>query len=134
MAVVILLLVVEGKAHRGFSPGKMEGKGSSSARVILKISSHVKILVVLSLDHLQIRISEAMVGGGGTMIKVFKAQISAVVLVSSIKVLLMAIAISSTEVTTHTVGLIGSSTTTIGLIIMEIIIVGMVTEAIGMMC
>jgi hypothetical protein len=72
-------------------------------------------------------------GGGETMIKVFKAQISTVVLVSSIKVLLMAIAISSTEVIIHTVGLIGSNTITIGLTIVEIIIVGMVLEAIGMM-
>jgi hypothetical protein len=73
MAVVILLLVVEGRARRVFSQGKMEDKGSSSARVILKISSHAKILVVLSLDHLQIRISEVIMGGGETMIKVFKA-------------------------------------------------------------
>jgi hypothetical protein len=133
MAVVILLLVVEGRARRVFSQGKMEDKGSSSARVILKISSHAKILVVLSLDHLQIRISEVIMGGGETMIKVFKAQISTVVLVSSIKVLLMEIATSSTEVIIHTVGLIGSNTITIGLTIVEIIIVGMVPEAIGMM-
>jgi hypothetical protein len=133
MAVGILLLVVEGKAHRVFSQGRMEGKGSSSARVILKISSHAKILVGLSLDHLQMIISEAIVGGGETMIKVFKAQISAVVLVSLIKVILMAITTSSTEVIIHTVGLIGTNTITIGLTIVEIIIVGMVPEAIGMM-
>jgi hypothetical protein len=133
MAVGILLLVVEGKAHRGFSQGKMEGKVSSSARAILKIFSHVKILVVLSLDHLPIRILEAIVGGGGTMIKVFKAQILVVVSVISIKDLLMVIATSSTEVATHTVGLIGSNTIIIGLIIVEIIIVGMVPEVIRMM-
>jgi hypothetical protein len=106
----------------------MEGKGSSSARTILKVFSHVKILVVLSLDHLPIRISEAIVEGGGTMIKVFKAQILAVVLVILIKDLLMVITTSSTEVTTHTVGHIGSNTIIIGLII-----VGMVPEVIGMM-
>jgi hypothetical protein len=36
MAVGILLLVVEGKTRRGFSHGKMECKGSSSARTINK--------------------------------------------------------------------------------------------------
>jgi hypothetical protein len=45
----------------------------------------------------------------------------------------MEIATSSTEVIIHTVGLIGSNTITIGLTIVEIIIVGMVPEAIGMM-
>jgi hypothetical protein len=85
------------------------------------------------LDHLPIRILEAIVEGGGTKIRVFKAKIWVVVLVISIKDLLMVIATCTTEVTTHTVGHIGSNTIIIGLIIMAIIIVGMVPEVVGIM-
>jgi hypothetical protein len=133
MAVGILLLVLEGKTRRGFSHGKMECKGSSSARTIHKVFSRAKTLVVLSSDLLPIRISEAIVEGGGTRIRVFKAKTLVVVLVISIKDLLMVIVTSTTEVTTHTVSLIGSNTIIIGLIFMATTIGGMVPEVLGIM-
>jgi hypothetical protein len=68
------------------------------------------------------------VEGGGTKIRVFKAKTLLVVLVISIKDLLMVIITSTTEVTTHTVGHIGSNTIIIGLIIVATIIMGMVPE------
>jgi hypothetical protein len=133
MVVGILLLMVEGKARKGFSQGKMECKGSSSARTIHKVFSRDKTLVVLSLDHLPIRISEAIVEGGGMKIRVSKAKILVVVLVISIKDLLMVIVTSTTKVTTHTVGHIGSNTIIISLIIVPTIIMRMVSEVVGIM-
>jgi hypothetical protein len=53
--------------------------------------------------------------------------------VNSIKDLLMVIVTCTTEVTTPTVGHIGSNTIIIGLIIMVTIIVGMVPEVAGIM-
>jgi hypothetical protein len=75
MAVGILLLVVVGKICRGSSNGKMKCKGSSSARTIHKVFSHAKTLVVLSSDHLPIRISETIVEGGGTKIRFSRPRI-----------------------------------------------------------
>jgi hypothetical protein len=96
----------------------------------LKDSNSGKILAALNLVQVPIKISETPTGVGGIRSRGFKDKNLAVVLVTSIKDPSITIAISTIEVITHIVGLIGSNTI---VRIMVVIIGEMVVEGTGML-
>jgi hypothetical protein len=125
MAGVMSRLVVVDRDRLGSSRGKMEGMVCSSAKMGCKGFSRDKRLVILNLDHRQIRGTGTIMVAGGMRNKVFKVQILVEVLVSLIKDLLMKTGIRTIEVIFRIVDHIGSSSIIIGHIA-EIIIVVLV--------